>query len=47
MIGEVCSFSASRSAHRLTSAALVPVSVYWYCARLMRVAIWMSCTGWK
>ena len=23
------------------------MSVYWYCARLMRVAIWMSCAGWK
>ena len=22
-------------------------SVYWYCARLGRVEIWMSCTGWK
>ena len=23
------------------------ISVYWNCVRLMRVPIWMSCTGWK
>ena len=40
-------FSASRPDHRLTSSASLPVSVYWNCARLIRVEIWMSCTGWK
>ena len=37
----------SRGAQVATSAASLPTSVYWYCARLMRVLIWMSCTGWK
>ena len=39
--------SVSRSDHMMTSSALVPTRVYWYCARLARVLIWMSCTGWK
>ncbi len=25
----------------------MPTSVYWYCARLTRVEIWMSCVAWK
>ena len=37
----------SLAAQSSTSFASVPVSVYWYCARLSRVEIWMSCTGWK
>ncbi len=45
--GSARSRSASFSDQSVTSAASVPVSVYWYCARLDRVLIWMSCTGWK
>jgi nitrate reductase cytochrome c-type subunit len=33
--------------HFVTSAASVPVSVYWYCERLDWVDICTSCTGWK
>ena len=42
-----CSSCVSLAAQSSTSFASVPVSVYWYCARLSRVEIWMSCTGWK
>ena len=45
--GEALSRAASRAAQRPTSAASLPVSVYWNWPRLERVEIWMSCTGWK
>ena len=45
--GECCSCWARRSPQISTSLVSVPTSVYWYCARLRRVPIWMSCTGWK
>ena len=45
--GEMRSFSTRRADHSETSSALLLTSVYWYWARLARVLIWMSCTGWK
>ena len=45
--GEVRSFSARRADQVATSFSSLPTSVYWYCARLMRVLICTSCTGWK
>src|SRR6202007_1784003 len=39
--------ATSLLAHSDTSAASVPVSVYWYCERLDCVEICTSCTGWK
>ncbi|MGY4409220.1 hypothetical protein ACVWW4_000956 [Bradyrhizobium sp. LB7.1] len=39
--------ATSLRAHSDTSAASVPVSVYWYCERLDWVEICTSCTGWK
>ena len=34
-----------RGAQTLSSSASVSISVYWNWVRLMRVPIWMSCTG--
>ena len=45
--GEPRSLSVSLADQVATSLASLPTSVYWYCARLARVLIWMSCTGWK
>ncbi len=45
--GSPRSLRASLSAHSSTSAASLPTSVYWYCARLERVEIWMSWVAWK
>ena len=45
--GALRSFSASLVDQVATSLASLPTSVYWYWARLVRVLIWMSCTGWK
>ncbi len=45
--GEERSFSVSLADQVATSFSSLPTSVYWYCARLMRVLICTSCTGWK
>ena len=45
--GDRASSAASLVVHSATSPASVLTSVYWYCARLVRVAICTSCTGWK
>ena len=46
--GRRCAASRPAGAvHSETSSVLLPISVYWNCARLVRVLIWMSCTGWK
>ena len=39
--------AASLLAHSVTSAELVPVRLYWNCARLLRVVICTSCTDWN
>ena len=41
------SFSTRRADQSETSSVLLPTSVYWNCARLARVLICTSCTGWK
>ena len=41
------SAAVSLPAHSITSSRSVDTSVYWYCARLARVEIWMSCVAWK
>jgi hypothetical protein len=45
--GDKRSFSVRRAAQVATSFSSLPTSVYWNCARLMRVLICTSCTGWK
>ena len=46
-IGFVRRRAANLSDHSMTSFESAAVSVYWYCARLARVLIWISCTVWK
>ena len=45
--GRVRSFASSFGAHSASSAGSVSTSVYWNWVRLIRVPIWISCTGWK
>ncbi len=45
--GDVAQLLDQQAGPLETSSALLPISVYWNCARLVRVLIWMSWTGWK